>query len=62
MGERKRFHAVQALLSSSQNTGVVSKLKPQIQKKTAPYSLVWRKLTPSQPDQYNLGTLFQRRL
>jgi len=31
-------------------------------KKTAPYSLVWRKLTPSQPDQYNLGTLFQRRL
>lgn len=52
--QRKSLDAVQALFSSSQSFGVLSRLlRPQIQS-TEPYGLQGRKLTPSQTETVHL--------
>jgi len=58
VGTREGLAAVQALLHNSENIiGLSTLFQPQIQS-TALYELLWRKLTPSQPDpaeQLNTG-------
>lgn len=56
VGKRKSFGAVKVPLTSSQNTDVLSTLFESEIQRTAPHGLLWRKLTPSQPDPIQLDS------